>query len=186
MPINETRFLGNPVVSLQAMLRELSFYYKDFPRIIDDGIFGPATQEAVAAFQRKFGLPVTGIVDNPTWDAIVLAFNQVRKHTAPPLLTHALPDNAYTISPGQRSVYLLMIQSMFLALAQVLEEVEAPPVSGLNTLPSAQNVRWLQRKSRLPENGVFGNQEWDMLTRLYSVFLLLVPSTDGGSSPEEE
>ena len=35
------------------------------PRV--DGIYGENTQQAVRAFQRVFGLPVTGIIDYPTW-----------------------------------------------------------------------------------------------------------------------
>ena len=35
-----------------------------------DGIFGPITQNAVKAFQRRAGLPVTGVVDPATWQAL--------------------------------------------------------------------------------------------------------------------
>ena len=32
-----------------------------------DGIYGPATENAVKTFQKIFGLPQTGIVDYRTW-----------------------------------------------------------------------------------------------------------------------
>ena len=32
-----------------------------------DGIYGPATEEAVKKFQEVFDLPVTGKVDYATW-----------------------------------------------------------------------------------------------------------------------
>lgn len=35
-----------------------------------DGVYGPATETAVARFQRSVGVPVTGIVDEPTWQRI--------------------------------------------------------------------------------------------------------------------
>ena len=35
-----------------------------------DGEFGPATEKAVKAFQKKEGMPVTGIVDEETWRRI--------------------------------------------------------------------------------------------------------------------
>ncbi len=38
--------------------------------IESDGIFGPITQNAVKAFQRRAGLPVTGVVDPATWQAL--------------------------------------------------------------------------------------------------------------------
>ena len=37
------------------------------PTIAADGIFGERTREAVEAFQRIFDLPVSGVVDFPTW-----------------------------------------------------------------------------------------------------------------------
>ncbi|HTX31257.1 MAG TPA: peptidoglycan-binding domain-containing protein [Solirubrobacteraceae bacterium] len=36
-----------------------------------DGDFGPATQSAVEQFQTAHGLPVTGLVDQPTWQALL-------------------------------------------------------------------------------------------------------------------
>ena len=37
------------------------------PRVSPDGVYGPATQEAVSTFQSIFGLPQTGNVDFRTW-----------------------------------------------------------------------------------------------------------------------
>ena len=38
---------------------------------LQDGDFGPKTQEAVREFQKKFSLPVTGDVDTATWTALL-------------------------------------------------------------------------------------------------------------------
>lgn len=40
-------------------------------RISIDGQFGPRTQAAVRAFQRKHRLQASGVVNGPTWDALV-------------------------------------------------------------------------------------------------------------------
>jgi len=61
---------GNSIRFLQYMLSVLSAYINDIPRVEVDGIFGPATREAVIAAQRWFGLPQTGNVDAATWDEI--------------------------------------------------------------------------------------------------------------------
>ena len=39
-----------------------------------DGDYGQNTTDAVRAFQREFGLPVTGAVDQATWDAVALTY----------------------------------------------------------------------------------------------------------------
>jgi peptidoglycan hydrolase-like protein with peptidoglycan-binding domain len=61
---------GDNIRLLQYMLSVLSAYIPQIPRVEVDGIFGPATREAVLAAQRWFGLPQTGNVDATTWDEI--------------------------------------------------------------------------------------------------------------------
>ena len=61
---------GDKVRHLQYMLSVLSAYIKNIPSVTVDGIFGPATREAVIAAQRWLGLPETGQVDDRTWDEI--------------------------------------------------------------------------------------------------------------------
>lgn len=58
---------GDKVRQMQQQLRRISQNYPAIPTIATDGVFGPATAEAVRAFQRIFNLPVTGNVDYPTW-----------------------------------------------------------------------------------------------------------------------
>ena len=52
---------------MQEELNTIAGAYPALPKIDADGIFGPATREAVRDFQSVFGLPATGIVDYPTW-----------------------------------------------------------------------------------------------------------------------
>ena len=61
---------GVRVEHLQYMLSVLSAYIQQIPPLSIDGIFGPATRNAVVAAQRLFGLPETGVVDSETWDEI--------------------------------------------------------------------------------------------------------------------
>ena len=70
-------FVGQPIRSLQTMLRVLSEYIPQIPPIAVDGIFGPATRTAVLAAQQRFGLPQTGIVDFDTWDEIYDQFSGI-------------------------------------------------------------------------------------------------------------
>ena len=51
-------------------LNRIARNYPAIPTITADGIFGPATANAVKAFQRIFNLPANGIVDFPTWYSI--------------------------------------------------------------------------------------------------------------------
>ena len=68
---------GDKVRHLQYMLSVLSAYINSVPPLEIDGIFGPATQNAVIAAQRYFGLPQTGVVDEATWDEIYDQFSGI-------------------------------------------------------------------------------------------------------------
>ena len=68
---------GDKVRHLQYMLSVLSAYINSIPPLEIDGIFGPATQNAVIAAQRYFGLPQTGVVDEATWDEIYDQFSGI-------------------------------------------------------------------------------------------------------------
>ena len=55
----------HPVETLQYLLRARGH------NVTVDGIFGPATDSAVRAFQQQKGLAVDGIVGPVTWQALV-------------------------------------------------------------------------------------------------------------------
>lgn len=163
---------GHSVYHLQSMLRTISFLHSSIPRLIPNGTFGAPTQEAVMAFQRAFDLPVSGVVDNDTWDAVVAAYTNAFLRMEPPLAVSNLASWRDTISPGERSVYFLLVQAIFAALSTVLDEVAPCGADGRNGGLCAQNVRWLQRIGGLRQTGILGKEEWDLLTRIYTVFLL--------------
>ena len=58
---------GEKVRQIQEQLARISRSYPAIPTITPDGIYGPATREAVERFQSIFGLPVTGVIDFRTW-----------------------------------------------------------------------------------------------------------------------
>ncbi|MEG1549997.1 MAG: peptidoglycan-binding protein, partial [Ruthenibacterium sp.] len=61
---------GQAVRQLQTSMNEIAARFCVSYFVEADGIFGTVTQDAVKQFQSGFGLPVTGIVDEATWDAI--------------------------------------------------------------------------------------------------------------------
>ena len=54
-------------MQMQEQLNRIAQNYPALPTIAADGIYGPATENAVKTFQKIFGLPQTGIVDYRTW-----------------------------------------------------------------------------------------------------------------------
>ncbi len=67
------------VASLQYFITVLGEVLYNFPTLTIDGIFGPATQQAVEDAQRYLGLPATGVVDRATWQALYDAYVAVAR-----------------------------------------------------------------------------------------------------------
>ena len=72
---------GEKVRLLQYMLAVLSEYIEEIPTVNIDGIFGPATVNAVRSAQGWFNLPITGIIDDTTWDEIYDQYSGIENTT---------------------------------------------------------------------------------------------------------
>ena len=72
---------GEKVRLLQYMLSILSEYITGIPQVSIDGVYGPATRNAVLAAQRRFGLPETGTVGQQTWNEIYDQFSGIETTT---------------------------------------------------------------------------------------------------------
>jgi peptidoglycan hydrolase-like protein with peptidoglycan-binding domain len=62
MPLLQFGDIGDFVVFAQALLAAGNYYLSPI-----DGDFGPATRNAVIAFQAASGIAITGILDDATW-----------------------------------------------------------------------------------------------------------------------
>ncbi len=63
---------------LQTYLDVIGSNISSLPRVPVTGYFGEETENAVRTFQGLYGIPVTGIVGAPTWDAISKEYNYIR------------------------------------------------------------------------------------------------------------
>ena len=68
---------GDSVRALQEYLNFISNSYTGVPKIDVDGVYGTATENAVRAFQRTFGLNESGIVSAQLWDTITEEFRDL-------------------------------------------------------------------------------------------------------------
>jgi len=81
---------GRYVEVLQYWLALAAQFNNAISAPVIDGIFGPATEQAVRAFQQWAGLPADGVVGAQTWDYLYRAYNGIFRAlrqgaTIPPL-----------------------------------------------------------------------------------------------------
>ena len=119
---------GDKVRHLQYMLAVLAAYIPEIPAVTVDGIFGPATENAVVAAQGFFGLPQTGSVDAQTWDEIYDQFAGIENQSLrdgevfPPILpgvvTAFAPNNSNNRNRYSRSTTLTQFPGKDLTTGQ--------------------------------------------------------------------
>lgn len=160
-------FVGQPVRSLQTMLRILAEDDRTLSPIIPDGIYGSQTRNAVSAFQRKYGIPVTGVTDQATWERIVTEQTPalVRLGPAEPLQLILNPNQV--IRRGERHPYLYLVQSMLVALGQIYGSITAPGISGVLDEATADAISSFQYLSALPQTGELDKITWKHLALQY-------------------
>ena len=160
-------FIGQPIRSLQTMLRVLHEDDPSHPGVIPDGIYGPQTMAAVSYFQRRHGLPVTGITDLDTWEAILANYNDalIRVDEAQPL--YIILDPGEEIRRGQRHPHIYLVQGILQALADVFESVSQPSHSGILDDITADSLSSFQNLSQLPMTGNLDKKTWKALALHY-------------------
>lgn len=168
----EREMLAQPVRSLQYMLGRLAKEYEFLPELAADGIFGEETLEAVMLFQRELHPPVTGVVDRGTWNAIRDRWLALEKKLADPRAVRIFPGEGCQVEPGCSREFMVVPQAMFQVLARHLMGIAPDAADGFHDNISADNVRWLQKAAGVEETGVMDRLAWDMLSRLYEIFVV--------------
>ena len=102
----EESFVGANVRSLQTMLRVIAENDSKIPSLIPDGIYGQETLNAVAAFQRIHSLPVTGIVDEATWESIAEEYDLALIQRGKPQAIQILLEPGQIIRLGEYNANL--------------------------------------------------------------------------------
>lgn len=163
----EESFIGANVRSLQTMLRVISNADSKIPALIPDGIYGQETLNAVAAFQRIHSLPVTGVVDQITWEAIADEYDQVLIQREKPQPIQILLEPGQILRLGEYNANLYLIQAMLAFLAAIESSIPRPEVSGTLDSGTASALRAFQDLADLPQTGELDRLTWKRLVLHY-------------------
>lgn len=160
-------FIGQPIRSLQTMLRVIAEADPSHRSLIPDGIYGPETLVAVSDFQRKHGLPVTGVTDQATWEAIVAVFTPalVEVDQAQPL--NILLNPHQVLRRGSRHPHVLLVQAMLTTLSRAYKSVSLPGLTGILDAQTADSLATFQFLVALPMTGEVDKLTWRHLALQY-------------------
>lgn len=160
-------FIGQPIRSLQTMLRVLGEDNPAYVRVIPDGIYGPETMSAVATFQRNHGIPSTGVTDQETWDAVVAEYEPalIRRDSAQPL--YIILNPGQVIRKGERHPNVYLVQAILAVLSDAYESIGKPDSTGILDEATADALAAFQMLSGLPMTGQLDKGTWKHLALQY-------------------
>lgn len=157
----------NPIRSLQHMLNHLARTEAALPRLAETGTFDEATLEAVMIFQRDARLPVTGVVDQLTWDAIRSDYERALFQFGPPPPLQVLPHGTTVIRESGQAPEIRIVQAMLFELHRIFSNLEAPLADAVNTGATTRDLNTVQALAQLPVNGSLDRATWSVLAALY-------------------
>ncbi len=162
---------GNEVKLIQYYLNFLSFFNNRLPSIDADGIFGPATENPVKAFQSEYGLTADGIVGRDTWNRLQDAYFST---------LNSLPDEyrsyssllypGYVITTGASGNVVTQLQTFLNVIAANNSAVPSVAVDGVYGNETKNAVIAVQKLSGLEQTGAVGALTWNAIVNLYNEY----------------
>lgn len=159
---------GSEVFELQYLLSLVGNYDEEIPIIEIDGTFGPATENAVRAFQRSYGINETGVVAYQTWDQLYRAYVGIIESLPDGYFdSTTLPYPGSILRIGSSGEGVLALQEYLNYINDTYREVPTVSVDGIYGEGTENAVRALQRELGLTESGIVSSRLWDIITSLY-------------------
>ncbi len=160
-------FIGQPIRSLQTMLRVIAEHTGRIPSLVPDGIYGPETVRTVSMFQRQNGLPVTGMTDQETWDAIVAVYEPALVEQDEAEHLRIILNPGQVIRKGERHPHLYLVQSILLVLSEAYGSIGKVTVTGILDDATEDALFSFQQLSGLPATGRLDKRTWKALALHY-------------------
>ena len=169
---------GDDVRVVQYFLAVVGTFYDTVPVIPINGNFDETTDNAVRAFQNTKGLPVTGIVDEATWNELYNAYRGI-------IDSITVPENRIAPYPGtplingSQGEYVVFLQQYLSRISATYPAIPAVTPDGVFGDQTQAAVEAFQREFGLPPNGVVGPITWARIADLYEDLAVGAEKQDG-------
>ena len=158
---------GSNVVLMQQFLNKIRTVYPSIPALTADGVFGPATQAAVIAFQRQFGLTADGIIGPVTWQRIVNEYNRINAGGGGSTQPGTPPPYPGTpLRVGSVGDSVLILQQNLNRVAAANPAIPRVTPDGIFGALTQASVIAFQKYYGLTPDGVVGPATWNRLMQL--------------------
>ena len=174
---------GTDVIFVQNRLNRIAQNYPAIPKIGEPlGFFDERTKEAVRAFQRIFDLTVDGRVGRETWYATLRIYSAVKRLSELSSEGLSVEDVERlfesTLSEGSTGRSVRELQYLIDFVAEFVVTVPAVQIDGIYGPRTRAAVEQIQSVYGLPVTGVVDGDVWELLFRIYSGILGILPDRD--------
>lgn len=152
---------GVDVQLLQYYLSSIGVFYKEIPPVSIDGRFGRQLDQAVVAFQKRFGLIQDGIVGQATWNRIFTVFSSLDNEIVPPDTPAPYPGRPLQLGGSGASV--TTIQNALNTVSSQYSAIPVVVVDGIFGNTTRNAVIAFQRQFNLTPDGIVGQETWNKL-----------------------
>lgn len=163
---------GYGVEIVQYYLNVIAYFNDALSFIPIDGIFGPQTEAAVKAFQKEYGLPVTGQVAELTWNKLQEIYRSLIRGLPQEFYgNQARAYPGYFIKKGMRNQDVEALQTYLSTISSISPQLINVPVTGYFGDQTEAAVKAFQNLFGLPANGVVGPLTWEAIRAEYNAYI---------------
>lgn len=166
---------GDSVRFAQFMLSFIGAFFDTISPITAlTGNYDDETVRAVRSFQTEFELPVTGIIDEETWNRMVIVYLTSASETGG---QGDIPDGEYggsVLVLGSTGLQVFRLQTYINGIAARYCVAEFTPATGIFTVETLQAVQEFQKGFGLPVTGFVDRLTWEAI---YNFYAGITPST---------
>ncbi len=160
---------GPGVFTLQYYLAYIALFIPSVLGISADGAFGPLTRDSVTSYQRSYGLPETGVVDERTWNSIETTYFGILQGIPYEYEEGLiLPFPGRVLRIGSEGDDVRALQGYLNYISTVYEEIPRISVDGVYGPTTAAAVSAFKTLFNIPGDlERVSAQTWNAITNVY-------------------
>ncbi|MDD3429394.1 MAG: peptidoglycan-binding protein [Oscillospiraceae bacterium] len=155
------------VKELQIALNSIAAFYDTIPPLEITDTYDSATKNSVKAFQEEFSLPVTGYVDQTTWDAILAAYEGILSMKPRTINTSSDSYPGYVLTFDSAGVAVQQLQFYINSIASRFCSGEFLREDGVYDQATSNAVTHFQTDFGLPVTGFVDEATWNVIYEYY-------------------
>lgn len=155
---------GVDVQLLQYYISCIAVFYKEIPTVSIDGRFGRQLDQAIVAFQKRFGLIQDGIVGEATWNRIYAIFSSLNQDIVPDDAPAPYPGRV--IQLGATGETVVAIQNALNTVSSQYASIPVVAADGNFGVATRNAVIAFQQQFDLTADGIVGLATWNKLFTL--------------------